>query len=154
MAEQVIEAVQTRLRAPALAGQALPRWDGDGETGSDAADEKAARGKAEEAEAQAGVAALSDWLRGGRDGSGPEAGSMFGAGSGEGRRAAFNSRAVTEGELVTGTSFALTAEASGGAGGLVSLWGCGAVSRFDGREGDLSLDGEVVSAMLGCGLGP
>ena len=79
---------------------------------------------------------------------------QFGAGSGEGRRAAFNSQAVTEGELVTGTSFALTAEASGGAGGLVSLWGCGAVSRFDGREGYLSLDGEVVSAMLGCGLGP
>ena len=41
----------------------------------------------------------------------------------------------------------LTGEAK--SGGLVSLWGRGAVSRFDGREGDLSLDGEVVSALLG-----
>ncbi len=49
--------------------------------------------------------------------------------------------------MLTGTSFALAAEASDG--GLVSLWGRGAVSRFDGREGDLSLDGEVARAMLG-----
>ena len=57
------------------------------------------------------------------------------------------SRAVTPREILTGSSFALTGEAK--AGGTVSLWGRGAVSRFDGREGDLSLDGEVVSAMLG-----
>ena len=63
----------------------------------------------------------------------------------------YRGRPVTERDLLTGTSFALTAEAAGG--GLVSLWGRGAVSRFDGRErrpgGDLTLDGEVVSAMLG-----
>ena len=80
---------------------------------------------------------MSDWLQDGR------------VDAGDGRRAAFSSRAVTERDLLTGASFALTAEASGGAGGLVSLWGRGAVLRFDGREGDLSLDGEVASAMLG-----
>ena len=31
----------------------------------------------------------------------------------------------------------------------VSLWGRGAVTRFDGREGSLSLDGEVASGMVG-----
>ena len=29
------------------------------------------------------------------------------------------------------------------------MWGRGAVSRFDGREGDLTVDGEVASAFLG-----
>ena len=57
------------------------------------------------------------------------------------------SRAVTQGELLSGTSFAVTAETGGGA--YVSLWGRGAVTRFEGREGDLSLDGEVASAMVG-----
>ena len=142
VAEQVLDAVGTRLRVPpragveaTLAGQALPRWDG--EAGPDAADGMAARRMAGEAEAQAEVAALSDWLQGGR------------VDAGDGRRAAFSSRAVTERDLLTGSSFALTAQTSGGAGGLVSLWGRGSVSRFDGSEGDLSLDGEVASAMLG-----
>ena len=52
-------------------------------------------------------------------------------------------------DLLTGTSFALTGEAGGAGSGTVSLWGRGAVSRFDGREGDLTLSGEVTSAMLG-----
>ena len=86
------------------------------------------------------LAALSDWLQGG-SGEGPEAGSR------DGRRAGVGSRSVTGRDLLTGSSFALTGEAS--AGGTVSLWGRGAVSRFDGREGELSLEGEVTSAMLG-----
>ena len=58
-----------------------------------------------------------------------------------------DSRGVAMGDLLTGTSFAVTAE--NGQGGYVSLWGRGAVTRFDGREGKLTLDGEVSSAMLG-----
>ena len=57
------------------------------------------------------------------------------------------SRAVTPRDLQTGSSFALTSETAGK--DLVSLWGRGAVSRFDGREGRLTLDGEVVTGMLG-----
>ena len=34
-------------------------------------------------------------------------------------------------------------------GGFGAVWGRGAVSRFDAREGELVLDGEVTSAMLG-----
>ena len=57
------------------------------------------------------------------------------------------SRSVTLPELLSGSSFALSGEANDG--GVVSLWGRGAVARFDGREDDLQLDGEVVSALFG-----
>ncbi len=57
------------------------------------------------------------------------------------------SRGVTQGDLLSGTSFAVTAET--GQHGYATLWGRAAVSRFDGREGDLTLDGEVSSAMIG-----
>ena len=148
VAEQVIDAVGARLRtAPragveaTLAGEALPRWNADGTgaggTNDSGTEDAAAReAEAQEAEAKERLTSFSDWLRGGRE---------------DGRdgadRAGLRSRAVTERDLLTGTSFALSAEAAGG--GLVSLWGRGAVSRFDGREGDLSLDGEVASAMMG-----
>ena len=65
-------------------------------------------------------------------------------------RAGFDSlesRGVTQRDLLGGTSFTTTAEA--GRDGYVSLWGRGAVTRFDGREGELTLDGEVASAMVG-----
>ena len=56
---------------------------------------------------------------------------------------------MTPRDLLTGSSFALTTGADGIGGGLVSLWGRGALTRFDGREGDLSLSGEVTGALLG-----
>ena len=59
----------------------------------------------------------------------------------------FGSRIVTERDLLTGSSFAVTAQTKGS--GLISTWGRGAVTRFDGRQGDLTLDGEVTSGMLG-----
>ena len=64
----------------------------------------------------------------------------------------FESRAMTPRELLTGASFALTAKAgeeAGAGGGFASVWGRGAVSGFDGREGGLSLDGEVATGFLG-----
>ena len=56
-------------------------------------------------------------------------------------------RELTAHEMLTDTSFALT----GGTQetGYLTFWGRGAASRFDGRVGALSLDGEVMSAMLG-----
>ena len=56
-------------------------------------------------------------------------------------------RAMSNRELLLGSSFSLTARAADE--GLVSIWGRGAVTRFDGRADALSLDGEVASAMLG-----
>ena len=60
----------------------------------------------------------------------------------------------SERELLPGTSFSLTAETGGD--GILSIWGRGAVTRFAGRDaagaeagGDVAVDGEVASALLG-----
>ena len=50
-------------------------------------------------------------------------------------------------DLVTGSSFNVTTRANGE--DLVSVWGKGATTSFDGREGELSIEGEVVTGMLG-----
>ena len=130
VAEQVVDSVQARLTAPrtpgvevSLAGQRI---------GGSGSGDDAARAAAEESEAQARLAAVSDWLRNGADGD---------------RTQRLGSRTVTERDLLTGTSFALAAGTEGG--GFAALWGRGAISSFDGREGDLTLDGEVGSVMLG-----
>ncbi len=140
VAEQVIAAVEGRFSAPRAAGAEMtlageriglsgagPEDPGPG--GGDA------RAEPDEAEARSRLAAMAAWLRGAEDADA------------DGGRAGYGSRAVTPRELLTGSSFALTGEAK--AGGTVSLWGRGAVSRFDGREGALTLDGEVASMMLG-----
>ena len=51
-------------------------------------------------------------------------------------------------DFVTGTSFELTG-GSAEAGGYAALWGRGAITRFDGREGELTLDGEVTTGLMG-----
>ena len=139
VAEQVLEAIEGRMRAApvpgaevALAGERIgaqspDRGPGQAEPGSDA--EREAR---QEEEARRDTQRLAGWLKGETD---PE----------EAQR--LTSRAVTPRDLLTGSSFALTAETDGK--DLVSLWGRAAVTRFDGREGDLMLDGEVVTGMLG-----
>ena len=124
--DQVLGAVDARLsaaRAPGveatLGGQTLSI--GTGTT------------KAITPEDEARAEVLTAWLRGE---------------DGEADRAAFSGTpALSERELLMGTSFALT---EGGPGeGTVSAWGRGVISRFDGREGELTLDGEVGNLMLG-----
>ena len=125
VADQVIDAVEGRMeaaRAPGtevnLAGQLVGA--------SGVPEDFEAR------EADAGLETLADWLRGA---------------DGETGTAALTSRSVTGRELLSGSSFALTAGSA--ESGFGALWGRGAVSRFDGRQGNLTLDGEVASAMLG-----
>ena len=153
VAEQVIGAVEGRFSSGrtagaemTLAGERIGLSGPGSGSGAGAApeDDDAREAAAADAEARSRLEAMTTWLRG-DSGQGP--GSSSGAGGEDGTRAGFKSRAVTGRDLLTGSSFALTAEAN--AGGTVSLWGRGAVSRFDGREGDLTLDGEVVSAMMG-----
>ena len=91
---------------------------------------------AEEAEARSRPVATAGWLQG----ADTAAGAM-------GRRAGFRSYSVTPRDLLTGSSFALTGETE--TGGLVTLWGRGAVSHFDGRDGDLQVDGDVTGVLLG-----
>ena len=126
VAEQAIEAVEGRFSASRTAGVEMTlAGERVGLSGGGV--------EPEEREARSRLEAVSAWLRGTEEA--------------DDRRAGFGARAVTPRELLTGSSFALTGEAT--AGGTVSLWGRGAVSRFDGRDGELTLDGEVVSAMLG-----
>ena len=131
VAEQVLDAVESRLEAPraagveaSLAGQPI----GGAGPSDEALDEALERREAESA-----MTALADWLRG-------ETSEEEGA-------QGFESRAVSGRELLLGSSFALT----GGSAetGFGALWGRASVSGFDGRDGDLTVDGEVTSAMLG-----
>ena len=57
------------------------------------------------------------------------------------------SRALEADEIVAGTSFTLTRER--GSGNVVTLWGQGSRSGFEGRTGLISLDGDVTGFMLG-----
>ena len=130
VADQVLDAVDGRMTAArvpgvevTLAGQRMGAGDRDED--AEAREEEAARAK---------LAALGDWLRNDAEKD---------AASGPG------SRSVAARELLTGSSFAFTGEPGAGGNGAVALWGRGTVSRFDGREGELTLDGEVVSGMLG-----
>ena len=143
---QVLDAVEARLAAPratgvqaSLAGQALPSWIGGDAAAGDNADAALA-----DAEERAALAAMTSWLsQTGPDGRGTAG---FGA-QGDGG-ADFQTRALTGRDFVLGTSFALSGGSSEG-GGFATLWGRGAMAGFDGREGALSVDGEVTSAFLG-----
>ena len=136
VAEQVLDAVEERIRAAPQAGVQVT-VAGQRIGAAQASDADAL----EEAEAQARLEDFSTWLRGEACRDDPGA-------SGD-CPARTRSREVTARDLLTGTSFALTTGAEGIGGGLVSLWGRGALTRFDGREDELSLSGEVTGALLG-----
>ena len=156
VAEQVLEAVEGRMRASrtpgselTLAGQRIGLGGAESESESESesefgamADAESEVGKTAEADAEPEVGKngerwLAEWLEGEAD---------------EEDRVSWR-RGVSDRELLLGSSFGLTMPAGGGLlggpGGTVSLWGRSSVSRFDGRDGDLGLDGEVVSSLLG-----
>ena len=139
VSEQVVEAAQARMAATPVAGLA-------GQLAGQTIAIAPGRGSAEaRAAAKADFAALGE--------------SFFGAGNatgnawddtGDGRDGAaergYSSRALTGRDFLTGSAFALTGHSGDSA---ATLWGRGMVTSFDGRDGSLSLDGEVVSGMLG-----
>ena len=154
VADQVIDAALGRMRAArqpgaevSLGGQRIglgplfgadtDRPSGNGLPGNGLPGSLPPGASASGDGAPGGSGGLAGWLRGGTDPAPPGSGG----------------RTMTGREMLLGSSFSLTAQTAGK--GLVSLWGRGAVTRFDGREpgagseGDLSLDGEVTSAMLG-----
>ncbi len=162
---QVLEAVEERLTAPrqagtrmSLAGQALPSRRGGAApaanpgSGTGAGAGVAATERRDE-EARAGLASMRAWLAR----TGPDSGTMSGPGgrgtAGFGARGRGGGlepqwRALTPRDLIAGTSFALTGGSSKG-GGIGSLWGRGSIAGFDGREGGLTVDGEVTTALIG-----
>ena len=151
LAEQVLDAVDSRMRAArtpggevSLGGQriGLGRPFGDGADPEERAAREAREREAErEAEGEREARRLADWVRGELPGSWSGAGDLEWRGE--------DTRTLTGREVMLGSSFALTGAPEGSTGGAMSLWGRSAVSRFDGREGDLTLDGEVVSGFLG-----
>ena len=139
VAEQVLDAVEGRMQAArqpgaavTLAGETIALGSLFGTESGSGGDGHVQAEARREAEAQREAKRLADWLKGDTDPA-------------EERRQ--RSRTATGRELLTGSSFALSAETAGK--DLVSLWGRTAVSRFDGREGELTVDGEVVTGMLG-----
>ena len=144
---QVLDAVEARLAAPrqaggrmTVAGYALVAPDGSGASaGTGMSTQTPVQAMAED---RAALAALGDRMDGARPGrsqvrreprdGGPEPKSLE----------------ITRHGLVTGTAFTLSAGSANG-GGFASLWGRGTVTRFDGREDALSLDGEVTTGFLG-----
>ena len=122
VADQVIEAVEGRMTAARSPGTEVT-----------VAGQRIGAGAVTEADREEqDLSALTDWLRGREDERPDEA------------------RALPGGALLAGTSFALTEGSR--ESGLGSVWGRAAHSRFDGREGVLTLDGEVESALLGADL--
>ena len=131
VAEQAIEAVQARLaapRAPGLSGTIA----GQSISGSAGPEPEAGQAWGAGADARQGLEALSGWFGG-------EGGDEDGLG--------FGTRTLSGSEVLSTSSFALTEGTA--ESGFAAFWGGGTVTRFDGRDGEMALDGEVASAMVG-----
>ena len=142
VAEQVVDAVGARLDAPraaggqaTLGGQALPSWTPGTGLGAGAANdnETAAAGFVGDAAARRDAERLGRWLAGTDE---------------RDEEARAKDRSMTGREVLASTAFSLTAAPEDG-GASVALWGRGASSSFSGRDGPLTVDGEVTSATLG-----
>ena len=127
VAEQAIDAVEERLSAPreagpsgTLAGQPL---HGQAQT---------APGDVHATETTQSLETLAGWLGGAGERDGPYS---------------FGTHTLSGLEVLSISSFSLTRGTP--ESGFAAFWGRGSVTRFDGREGEMSLDGEVASAMLG-----
>ena len=142
VAGQVVDAVEARMTAVRRAGVEV----------SIAGRHVGAAGAFDEAASRGG--ALAGWFAGE---SGPEAFDMVAsrdAALAGGRLAEWFGVGVDAEEwtvsgraLLAGTSFARTEGTA--ESGFVSVWGRGVVTDFDGRDGELSVDGEVATGLLG-----
>ena len=122
VAEQVLDAVDARMGSTPTPGLAVT-LAGQPVTWPDGSDER-------QPVAEQVVEQLAQWLTVGNVDTGTVA-----------------LRRLDGSELLASSSFALNTPTA--SGGLLSFWGGGAVTHFDGREGELSLDGEVTTWLLG-----
>ena len=139
VADQVVEAVVGRLSARRGAGMDVIVA---GRRVGEASDDAGGQG------AWSHLRPLSGLRLDGDDPGG--LGNSFGEGVSLAGGGAGVSQGLTERQLLTGSAFHLTAE--GTEGGLRSLWGRGAYSRFD-VGGAFSLDGDVSTGMVGADYG-
>ena len=83
----------------------------------------------------------------------PSDGALFGDEDPWLRQGGNGTQSMTGRELLLGSSFVLNfgadEQGSSGAGTAWTAWGQASSSRFDGREGELTLDGDVTTLMLG-----
>ena len=128
VAEQAIDAVEARFAAPreaglagTLAGQPLGGFAED-----------AAPVDAQGEDTREGLETIAEWLDGTAE---------------EDDEDGLGARTMSGRELLSTSSFSLTQGAA--ESGFASFWGRGVVTRFDGRDGERTLDGEVASAMVG-----
>ena len=122
--EQAIEAVEGRFdgwRELGFAGTLAGQPLGGG-----APDDQLAR----EEDTARSLGTLTGWLGGEEDDAG-----------------GFGESTMSVRELLASSSFSLTRGTD--ESGFASFWGRGAMTTFDGREGELDVDGEVSSVMLG-----
>ena len=133
--EQAMEAVQARIEGPRAAGLSgsIGGIPGLAQTVGQEAEvgARARRGFENEPAPRGNLETLAGWLSGGDDAAKEPVGV----------------RLPTGRELLAGTSFALTGGTSESR--FASFWGRGAVTSFDGRDGETTVDGEVASAMVG-----
>ena len=127
VAEQMVDAVDARFAAGRTAGVEMT-LAGHALAGASPEEIEAL----EEREAEKRLEAFAERLKGV---------------TGEDDEAGNDERALTGRDFLTASAFTLTAGTP--EGGYGAVWGRGAASRFDGREGELSLEGEVTSVMLG-----
>ena len=145
VADQVLNAVEERLRSGGTAGMSVSlggqtigsaglkaKSDEESDAASDGKAASLFGATAADAGETARLKALSDWLS---------------QETGEKDRSKSWSRTMTERELLMGSSFSLAAQTDGG--GFAGLWGRMAQTSFAGREGTLSLDGDVTTGLLG-----
>ena len=134
VAGQVVDAVEARMTATRQAGAEV----------SVAGQPVVAAGAFDEAASRDGDAAggrLAGWQ------TDPEALDMAARDAALAGGADAEERTVSGRELLTGTSFALTEGTA--ESGFFSLWGRGMMTDFDGRDGELSVDGAVATGLLG-----
>ena len=149
VADQALDAVDARLRAARTAGMSVSlggqqiggttakaKADGKSSAASDGTSASLSGATAADAGDTARLKALSDWLS-----QETEEKDRFGTGSNGW------SRTLTGRELLMGSSFSLAAQTDDG--GFAALWGRMAQTSFAGREGSLSLDGDVTTGLLG-----
>ncbi|MCY3812360.1 MAG: autotransporter domain-containing protein [Gammaproteobacteria bacterium] len=143
VADQVIDAVEVRMGAAGAPGTAA-NLAGRRVGGSGAPEDRRRHAASER---------LSPWGRPGY-GAGTDATRLRpGSGAGPGVRAegpdwhAPQGRGMTARELLHGSSFSLAA--GDARTGSYGLWGRRSLTRFNGRDADLAVDGEVASTLLG-----
>ena len=147
VAGQVVDAVEARMTAARRAGVEVS-IAGRSVGAAGAFDEAATRGGGAAGGRPAG------WLAGENGPEGLDMVASRDAALAGGRLAEWfgvgvdaEERTVSGRALLAGTSFARTEGTA--ESGFVSVWGRGVVTDFDGRDGELSVDGEVATGLLG-----